>query len=328
MSVRRTVAMSAAAGVAAAVGVGPALPALAHGAPVRPVSRTAACAADNAADGADAGSAACRAARAANGGPFGSFDNLRVPGVNGRDRQVIPDGELCSGGLSAFKGLNVARADWPASTLTAGGTLDVRYRTTIPHRGTFRIYLTRADYRPGERLRWQDLPSEPILKATDPPVRDGAYRMSGRLPADRTGRHVLYTIWQTTDTPDTYYSCSDVVLTARAGAAVRSAGPSASAARSAAPKARATPSAATPSAATPSGAVPEAAGPTSGAGGEAGAGSWFGPPDSVAAEQVSLGPKIVSAALVVLVAVTAGMAVVRIRASRATQGIHRRAEKR
>ena len=149
MTVRRSAVLNAAAGVAAAaaaaVTVWPVLPAQAHGAPVRPVSRTAACA-----DGsADAGSAACRAAREANGRPFGSFDNLRRPGVNGRDRQVVPDGRLCSGGLADFRGLDLPRPDWPASTLTAGSTFDLRYRTTIPHRGTFRVYLTRAGYRPG-----------------------------------------------------------------------------------------------------------------------------------------------------------------------------------
>jgi chitin-binding protein len=36
--------------------------------------------------------------------------------------------------------------------------------------------------------------------------------MEGRLPAGRTGRHLIYTIWQNSDTPDTYYSCSDVLF--------------------------------------------------------------------------------------------------------------------
>jgi chitin-binding protein len=36
--------------------------------------------------------------------------------------------------------------------------------------------------------------------------------MKGRLPTGRTGRHLIYTVWQNTDTADTYYSCSDVVF--------------------------------------------------------------------------------------------------------------------
>lgn len=324
MTVRRSAALLVAAGLAAAVSVWPALPAAAHGAPVRPVSRTAACAPDSA----DAGSPACRAALKANGRAFGSFDNLRRAGVRGRDRQVVPDGRLCSGGLPDFGGLDLARDDWPASTLTGGGTFDMRYRATIPHRGTFRIYLTRADYRPGTPLRWRDLQSQPVLTVTDPPLRDGAYRISGRLPADRTGRHLLYTVWQTSDTPDTYYSCSDVVLTAAAGAVGRGATPQ--------PSATQTPSN-RPAGRQPSGGpvssdagVPAASGaavaPRSAP--DAGTGGWLGPPQRVAAQNDTWGPTIVSAVLVVLVAVTAGMAVGRIRASRGAQGTHRRTEKR
>ncbi|GAB1641001.1 lytic polysaccharide monooxygenase [Krasilnikovia sp. MM14-A1259] len=223
---RRLAAVAAAGALTAAAGLLPAAPALAHGAPTLPLSRTAACASG----GTDTGAAACRAALAANGRPFGTFDNLRVPGVNGKDRQFVPDGQLCSGGLPEFKGLDLARADWPATKLSAGGDLTIKYRTTIPHQGSFRVYLTKPGYDPSKPLRWSDLGAKPILTADNPPVRDGAYRMSGRLPDDRTGRHVLFTIWQTTSTPDTYYSCSDLVLTGgptAAAAAPRSSGASA-----------------------------------------------------------------------------------------------------
>ena len=118
-AVRRTGALVAASGLAALAGLLPAGPAGAHGATTRPISRTAACAPG----GDHAGSAACRAARDANGRPFGSFDNLRVPGVDGNDQQFIPDGSLCSGDLPEFAGLDLARDDWPATRLTAGQTV-------------------------------------------------------------------------------------------------------------------------------------------------------------------------------------------------------------
>jgi chitin-binding protein len=214
-AVRRTGALAAAAALAALTVAGPAGPAGAHGATTRPVSRTAACAQD----GDEAGSAACRAARAANGGPFGSFDNLRVAGVGGRDRAVIPDGRLCSAGRPEFAGLDLARDDWPATRLTAGQALAIRYAGTIPHRGTFRVYLTRPGYDPEQPLGWSDLDAEPFLTVTDPPLRDGAYRMRGKLPAGRTGRHLMYVVWQNSTTPDTYYSCSDLIITGPARAA-------------------------------------------------------------------------------------------------------------
>ncbi|GIJ06799.1 lytic polysaccharide monooxygenase [Micromonospora andamanensis] len=202
MAVRRIVVIVLGTAVALTAG---AVPATAHGAPTYPLSRSAACAPD----GDHADKPACRAAVKA-GAALREWDNIRVYGVNGRDRELIPDGELCSGGLSAYQGLDLARADWPTTPLTAGAEFLFRYRTTIPHRGSFRLYLTRPGYAPKKKLTWGDLDETPFLRATDPPVRDGAYQLTGRLPDDRTGRHLIYTVWQNSDSADTYYSCSDV----------------------------------------------------------------------------------------------------------------------
>ena len=206
MIVRRLAALAGAAALAGLAA--PAPPAFAHGATTTPVSRTAACAGG----GSDTSGAACQAARAANGGDFGNFDNLRIANVNGNDRSVVPDGQLCSGGLPAFKGLDIARDDFPATKVTGGSTLKIKYRTTIPHQGSFRIYLTKQGYDPAKKLTWDDLGSKPLADVKDPPVVDGAFVMSAKLPTGRTGRHMLYIVWETTSTPDTYYSCSDVVF--------------------------------------------------------------------------------------------------------------------
>ncbi len=192
----------------ASVGAGPAA---AHGATTNPVSRSAACGL------AESGSAACRAAVEAGGGQgFADWDNLRLAGVAGRDRERVPDGKLCSAGIARYRGLDLPRADWPATTLRPGARFTFSYRETIPHQGTFRLYVTRDGYLPTRPLRWSDLESKPFLTVTDPPLRDKAYVFSGTLPRDRTGRHLIYTIWQNSSTPDTYYSCSDVVFAAPA----------------------------------------------------------------------------------------------------------------
>ncbi|MET7777233.1 MULTISPECIES: lytic polysaccharide monooxygenase auxiliary activity family 9 protein [Streptomyces] len=189
-------------------------PAQAHGAPTDPVSRVVACSPEG---GSNTGTAACKAAIAANGAPFTAWDNLRVAGVGGRDRQVIPDGQLCSGGLPAYKGLNLARADWPSTRMTPGATFTLSYSSTIPHTGTFKLYLSKPGYDPTKPLKWSDLPTKPFATATDPALVNGAYRIKATLPSDRTGRQMLYTIWQNTSTSDTYYSCSDVVFPAASG---------------------------------------------------------------------------------------------------------------
>jgi chitin-binding protein len=226
--IRRRSRTLAAAGPVLGVLVGlgvlaPVTPASAHGAPTAPLSRAAACGTEG---GATATTAACRAARAANGAAtFADWDNLRVAGVEGRDREVIPDGRLCSAGLAAFRGLDLPRPDWPTTTLTSGAAMTFTYRATIAHPGEFRFYVTRAGYDPTAPLRWADLEPAPFLRVADPPLRDGAYRMKGTLPT-RTGRQLIYTIWQNAGT-DTYYSCSDVVFRAPAAAAGRVAAPKA-----------------------------------------------------------------------------------------------------
>jgi chitin-binding protein len=354
MAVRRSSAFVAAVGIAAAAALAPALPAFAHGAPSNPVSRAFACGTD----GDDPGPAACRAALAANGRPFGSWDNLRVPGVRGRDRQYIPDGQLCSASLPEFRGLDLPRTDWPATALAAGSVLTMRYRSTIPHKGSFRVYLTRAGYRPGLPLSWDSLDPQPFLTATDPPLREGAYTFAGRLPAERTGRHVLYTVWQTTDTPDTYYSCSDVVL-GTAGAA-GAAGPPDFGRGPGRPGDGGLPGGAGGPGGAPPFAVPPQPGPEPGGADVpakpvtpapskpnqspavlAGPGevpppppadgarhgveteSWLTVAEPVVAERVALGQQIMSAALIVIVGVTGGLAFLRIRAER-HQGARRR----
>ncbi|MDQ0958390.1 putative carbohydrate-binding protein with CBM5 and CBM33 domain [Streptomyces sp. B4I13] len=205
----RTAALATAVAGPLLLGLWAAGPAQAHGAPTDPVSRVYACSPEG---GADAGSAACRAAVRAGGTSFAAWDNLRVADVNGRDRQTVPDGKLCSGGLTAYRGLDLARADWPSTRLTPGGTLRMTYASTIAHEGTFRLYLTKPGYDPSKPLTWSDLPERPFAEVRNPALRNGAYRFTAKLPADRTGRQVLYTIWQNSSTPDTYYSCSDVVF--------------------------------------------------------------------------------------------------------------------
>jgi predicted carbohydrate-binding protein with CBM5 and CBM33 domain len=297
----RTAALLVAGGCAVVAGLAPALPALAHGAPVQPISRTAACAGG----GSKTGTTACKAALKANGQSFDTFDDLRVPNVNGKDREVVPDGKLCSGGLDRFKGLDLARTDWPSTTLSAGGTVNIVYKAPIPHDGSFRIYLTKQGYDPGKPLKWSDLSSKPIFTVGNATLRDGAYRMSGKLPADRAGHHVLYTIWQTTSTPDTYYSCSDVLLKGSSTGAVPATKKSVTPSHSAKP-------AASPSSA-PSPAAPAAGSSATPVAQQA----WLNTAGND--QHIDRGRYLMTAGLVVLAAVLAALAFLRIRRSRAAQ---------
>ncbi|MGW2619053.1 lytic polysaccharide monooxygenase [Streptomyces sp. NPDC001500] len=189
-------------------------PAAAHGSMSGPVSRVAQCYAEGPES---PRSDACRAAVAA-GGTQALYDwnGVRVGDAAGRHREVIPDGRLCSAGDPEFKGLDLARPDWPATSVR-GGAYTFRYRVTAPHKGAFTVYITRPGYDPARPLAWSDLDLEhPVATAVEPAPTGGFASFSGTLP-QRSGRQLLYTIWQRSDSPEAFYSCSDVTFAAAGG---------------------------------------------------------------------------------------------------------------
>ncbi|MFD1659584.1 lytic polysaccharide monooxygenase, partial [Streptomyces caeni] len=151
------------------------------------------------------------ARRAARSSPRRRSGSATFSRTDSRGKSERP---LCSGGLPSYRGLDLARSDWPSTRLAPGASLTMAYGSTIPHTGTFKLFLTRQGYDPTRALTWSDLPAKPFAQVTDPPLVKGAHRIGVKLPADRTGHHVLYTICQNSSTTDTYYSCSDVVFPA------------------------------------------------------------------------------------------------------------------
>ncbi|MGK5695506.1 lytic polysaccharide monooxygenase [Streptomyces sp. URMC 128] len=208
MAARRTAVTVAALGALPLALTGlTATPAAAHGSMGDPVSRVSQCYAEGPES---PKSAACKAAVAA-GGTQALYDwnGIRIGDAGGRHQQLIPDGKLCSANNEQFKGLDLARADWPATGVRSGSHT-FKYRVTAPHKGTFKVYLTKPGYDPAEPLAWNDLDLEhPVATATDPAATGGFYTFSGSLP-ERSGRHLLYAVWQRSDSPEAFYSCSDV----------------------------------------------------------------------------------------------------------------------
>lgn len=182
--------------------------AVAHGSMTDPVSRVAACYAEGPES---PESAACKAAVAA-GGTQALYDwnGVNIGDAGGRSREIIPDGRLCSAGNDKYRGLDLARADWPASRMTAGEHT-FRYKGTAPHKGTFALYVTKDGYDPGKPLRWSDLEEMPFATVTDPGMTGGDYVFTGTVPK-KSGRHLIYSIWQRSDSPEAFYTCSDVVF--------------------------------------------------------------------------------------------------------------------
>lgn len=183
-------------------------PAAAHGSMTDPVSRVSACYAEGPES---PQSAACKAAVQA-GGTQALYDwnGVRDGSASGKSKERIPDGKLCSAGNAEYKGLDLPRADWPSSKLKAGNHT-FHYKATAPHKGSFELYITKAGYDPTKPLKWSDLESKPFAKVTDPTLTNGEYIFDGKVPA-RSGRHLIYSIWQRSDSPEAFYTCSDVVF--------------------------------------------------------------------------------------------------------------------
>ncbi|RJL21723.1 lytic polysaccharide monooxygenase auxiliary activity family 9 protein [Bailinhaonella thermotolerans] len=155
--------------------------------------------------------AACKAA-VATGGKQALYDwhEVNIANAAGRHRSIIPDGRLCSAGRDKYKGLDLARADWPVTRLPASGRHTFTFRATAPHKGSLELYVTKDGYDPAKPLKWSDLEAEPFHVATEPRLANGAYVMEATLPKGKRGRHLIYTIWQRSDSPEAFYACSDV----------------------------------------------------------------------------------------------------------------------
>ncbi|WP_128375562.1 lytic polysaccharide monooxygenase auxiliary activity family 9 protein [Streptomyces cavernae] len=224
-ALRKTTVLTVAGAAPLALTALAAGPAVAHGSMGDPVSRVAQCYAEGPEN---PRSAACRAAVAA-GGTQALYDwnGIRIGDAGGRHQELIADGKLCSAGNDEFKGLDLARGDWPTTSVRAG-SYTFKYRVTAPHKGTFKVYITKPGYDPSKPLAWDDLDlARPVATATDPAATGGFYTFSGTLP-QRSGKQLLYAIWQRSDSPEAFYSCSDVSFGGSASSGAGSSGSGAS----------------------------------------------------------------------------------------------------
>ncbi|MEO8205032.1 MAG: glycoside hydrolase family 9 protein [Chthoniobacterales bacterium] len=132
--------------------------------------------------------------------------NLRIPQHNYRD--VIPDGKLPGVGRDKYAGLNLARTDWP-STKVSPGAYDCVFYADTPHEPSyFEAYITKPGYDPSQPLKWSDL--EPVSGAENSRLVGKNYLFTLNFP-QRTGRHVLYVIWQRIDPAgEAFFSTSDL----------------------------------------------------------------------------------------------------------------------
>ncbi|MGA6169287.1 lytic polysaccharide monooxygenase auxiliary activity family 9 protein [Streptomyces sp. NPDC012600] len=211
---RRLAAASVVASAATLMTLTPS-PASAHGSVFGPVSRVSACFAE----GPEAPkSQVCKDLVADSGTqPLYDWNEVNIANADGRHQEIIPDGKLCSANRDKYRALDWARTDWPA-TAVAAGSYDFNVRVTAPHLGTMTMYITKEGFDPTQPLKWSDLDPTPVGTYATPRTSDnGYYNFTGALP-DRTGRHIVYKVWQRHDSPEAFYGCSDVTFGTAAAA--------------------------------------------------------------------------------------------------------------
>ena len=197
-------------------------PASAHGNVVGPSSRNHSCWArwgDRFQDPAMATEdPMCYQAWQADPNAMWNWNGLFREGVAGNHQGAIPDGQLCSAGRTQSGRYNAMDAvgNWKATSL--GTSFNLRLYDQASHGADYIwVYVTRAGYNPvTQPLRWADL--ERVAQIGDTPASQWDPASSGQgvqidIPVNvpgRSGRAMVYTIWQASHLDQSYYFCSDV----------------------------------------------------------------------------------------------------------------------
>jgi predicted carbohydrate-binding protein with CBM5 and CBM33 domain len=140
-----------------------------------------------------------------------NWNGLYRNNVGGDHQAAVPDGQLCSGGLAEGARYRSMDAVGPWKMTNIGGNFRVNLYDQASHGADyFRIYVTRQGYdATTQPLRWSNLE---LVRQT------GRYAPSQNISIDvsapgRSGRHVIFTIWQASHMDQAYYICSDVNFT-------------------------------------------------------------------------------------------------------------------
>jgi lytic cellulose monooxygenase (C4-dehydrogenating) len=212
--------IAAVATAAITVTVLPAGPASAHGNVVGPASRNYGCwerwGSNHQAPQMATEDPMCWQAWQADPAAMWNWNGLFREGVAGNHQGAIPDGQLCSGGRAQAPRYNALDAvgNWRATPV--GNSFTVRLQDQASHGADYiRVYVTRPGYNPvTQPLRWADL--ELVSQIGDTPASEWDPASSGvqiDIPvrmSGRTGRAMVYTIWQASHLDQSYYLCSDI----------------------------------------------------------------------------------------------------------------------
>jgi chitin-binding protein len=163
----------------------------------------------------------CAQAWKADPSAMWNWNGLYREGVKGNHQAAIPDGQLCSAGRTQSGRYAALDAVGQWKTTRKNRNFDVTVFDGAKHGADYiRVYLTKQGFDPTKQsLGWGDLELVSQLGNTPAsqwkPISNGANISVKADAGERTGRHIVYTIWQASHQDQSYYFCSDVTFPAK-----------------------------------------------------------------------------------------------------------------
>ncbi|MEO3890431.1 lytic polysaccharide monooxygenase auxiliary activity family 9 protein [Nonomuraea sp. B5E05] len=139
-----------------------------------------------------------------------NWNGLYRNNVGGNHQAAVPDGQLCSGGRTEGGRYNSLDAVGEWKTTAIGTDFQLHLYDQASHGADyFRVYVTRQGFNPATQpLTWGNLE---LVRETGSyaPSQDITFNASA---PGRSGRHIVFTIWQASHMDQAYYICSDVTF--------------------------------------------------------------------------------------------------------------------
>ena len=180
-------------------------PAFPHGTVTSPVSRIYNCWQENPEN---PESPPCIAAVISHGTqPLYDWNEINQANANSEHELYVFDGTLASGGRpEKYGGMDQITSEWVATPVSPG-PFTITWTNTAPHATEYYdVYITKESWTPDQPLTWDSLE---LLVRTSPSSAASSVDIPVILPV-RTGKHVIYSIWQRSDSPEAFYSTSDI----------------------------------------------------------------------------------------------------------------------
>jgi predicted carbohydrate-binding protein with CBM5 and CBM33 domain len=159
----------------------------------------------------------CWQAWQANPNAMWNWNGLFREGVAGNHQAAIPDGQLCSAGHTESGRYNAMDTvgNWQATSV--GNSFNVHLFDGARHGADYIwVYVTKPGFNPTTTaLKWSDL--DRVAQIGNTPAAQWPVQQSDGVAIDvpvslsgRTGRAMVYTIWQASHLDQSYYFCSDI----------------------------------------------------------------------------------------------------------------------